>query len=150
MHKGRLLKAIRGLDLETVRFCLRAEPELLDVQAPNGQGVLQLACGVETSDQEERQRKQVDLVRDLIAHGLDPLVMKPDSCGELSLVWFAAARGRNPILVEELVSRGARPDGLYAACYSEDVVMIELLVRLGVDLEPVVHSHHVGLQRGRE
>jgi len=59
----------------------------------------------------------------------------PDLCKP---IWFATARGRNATLVKYLIDRGAKPTGLYAAGWWEDIKILNMLVDAGADKEIVV------------
>jgi ankyrin repeat protein len=81
------------------------------------------------------ERASARIVNFLLDNGLDvnsARVMDDYPC---NTVWFAVARGRNRTLVKLLVDRGAKPNGLFAAGWYDDVDMIELLLRSGASID---------------
>ena len=110
---------------------LQRQPELLSVTDRSRRNLLHLACSVSCKDLGVSETVSAHLVNLLLDAGLDvdsPLTTDNYPCNS---VWFAVARGRNATLVELLVKRGARPCGLFAAGWHEDLKLVQLLLDLG-------------------
>ena len=142
MFKGRLFKAVKNLDREETAFCLAQEPELLHAVDQNGRNLLQIVLSVETVNSDHRTVRQIDLIDYSSAQGLDLHFVDRTKavCDQVNLVWYAVARSRNPVVVKHLLDRGVKPDGLYAAGWLEDTVLIELLGSYHIDVDPVIFN----------
>jgi uncharacterized protein len=135
MSKTRLFEAVKTGDLVETKKILEAKPELLKVWNDQGRNLLHLACSVDCKKLKKPETTAVKMVAFLLDRGLDIEEeggAGPDLCRP---IWFATARGRNGALVKYLIGRGAKPDGLYAAGWWEDIHILNLLVDAGADLE---------------
>jgi ankyrin repeat protein len=80
----------------------------------------------------------------LIEQGFDPKPMFVTPSGKASnsvnAVWFAATWGKNASVMKLLVGRGAKPLGLFAASYQEDIGTLKLLLKLGANIDEVAED----------
>jgi ankyrin repeat protein len=138
MSKTRLFDAVKYLDLAETKKILDAKPELLHVWNDQGRNLLHLACSADCKKLKKPESAAVKFVDYLLDRGFDieedggsgPELCKP--------IWFAVCRGRNHTLVKSMLKRGARPTGLYAAGWWEDIPILNTLVDAGADMEEVV------------
>jgi len=139
MSKTRLFEAVKNLDLEDTRRILDAKPELLRAWNDQGTNLLHLACSVDVKKVKKTGASAVKMVAFLLDRGLG--IEEPGGAGggdRMPPIWFAVCRGRNKALVKYMIDRGAKPTGLYAAGWWEDIDILTLLVKSGADLEEVV------------
>jgi ankyrin repeat protein len=126
------------LDLKETKRILEAKPDLLKVWNDQGRNLLHIACSVDCEDIGKPKSAAVKMVTFLLDRGFDIEQeggAGPDLCRP---IWFATAKGRNKLLVKLLIDRGAKPTGLYAAGWWEDIDILTLLVDAGADKEIVV------------
>jgi ankyrin repeat protein len=138
MSKTRLFDAIRNLDLAETKKILDAKPELAAVRSDQGRNLLHIACSVDCEAIGKPKSAAVKMVSFLLDRGFDIHEeggAGPDLCKP---IWFATAKGRNKPLVKLLLDRGAKPEGLYAAGWWEDIDILNLLIDAGADKEVVV------------
>ena len=138
MSKTRLIEAVKTLDLKETKRILEAKPELLKVWNDQGRNLLHLACSVECEELGKPEAAGAKIVAFLLDRGLDIEEeggAGPDLCKP---IWFATANGRNAAVVKLLIKRGAKPTGLYAAGWWDDVHILKLLIDAGADKEVVV------------
>lgn len=138
MSKTRLIEAVKALDLAAAKKILDAKPELLRVWDNRGRNLLHLACSVEPEDIGKPESAGVRMVAFLLDSGLD--IEEEGGAGRdlCKPIWFATAKGRNAALVKFLLERGARPTGLYAAGWWQDIKILNMLIDAGADVEEVV------------
>jgi hypothetical protein len=137
MSKARIIEAVTALDLPEVKRLADAKPELLRVWDVRGRNLLHLACSVDCGELKLPEKAAVKMVTFLLDEGLDIEEdggAGPDRCKP---IWFAVCRGRNATLVKYLIARGAKPTGLFAAGWWEDIHILKLLVSAGADMETV-------------
>lgn len=138
MSKTRIIEAVRNLDLESTKELLSAKPSLLNATDRQGRNLLHLACSASCTNLKVPEAVSARMVNFLLDSGLDVespvLVGRCDIC---TAIWFAVARGRNPTLVKLLIKRGAKPTGLYAAGWYEDIELLDLLIRAGATIDVV-------------
>jgi hypothetical protein len=135
MSKTRLFEAIKHLDLAETKKILAAKPELEKVWNEQGRNLLHIACSVDCEDIGKPQSAAVKMVTYLLDRGFDIEEdggAGPDLCKP---IWFATAKGRNKALVKLLIDRGAKPNGLYAAGWWEDIDILNMLLDAGADKE---------------
>ena len=135
MSKTRIIEAIKALDLPEVKRILKAKPGLLRVWDPRGRNLLHLACSVDCEELGLPDSKATKVVAFLLDQGLDIEEhggAGPDICRP---IWFAVCRGRNAGLVKYMIKRGAKPTGLYAAGWWEDIQILKMLVEAGANME---------------
>jgi ankyrin repeat protein len=135
MSKTRLFEAVKNLDLAETKKILDAKPELLKVWNDQGRNLLHLACSVDCKKLKKPEASGARMVTYLLDRGLDIEEdggAGPDLCKP---IWFATARGRNHTVVKLLLKRGAKPTGLYAAGWWEDIPILNTLVDAGADME---------------
>jgi ankyrin repeat protein len=140
VSKARILEAVRHLDVEGTMALLDRQPSLLSVTDRSGRNLLHVACSVSCQDLGVSEAVSARLVNLLLDRGLDvdsPLLTSGYPCNS---VWFAVAKGRNVTLVELLVKRGARPCGLFAAGWHEDLKLMQLLIDLGAIVDERVED----------
>lgn len=135
MSKTRLFEAVKNLDLVEAKKILDAKPALLDVWNDQGRNLLHLACGADCKKLRKPESAAARMVTYFLDRGLD--IEKeggagPDLC---TPIWFATARGRNHTVVKLLLTRGAKPTGLYAAGWWEDMPILNTLVDAGANME---------------
>ena len=140
MSKARILEAVRRLDVDATTALLERQPSLSSVTDRSGRNLLHLACSAPCKDLGVSEAVSARLVNLLLESGLDvdsPLLTNGYPCNS---VWFAVAKGRNATLVELLVQRGARPCGLFAAGWHEDLKIVQLLIDLGAVVDERVEE----------
>jgi uncharacterized protein len=138
MSKTRLFEAVKNLDLKETKKILAAKPELLRAWNPQGRNLLHLACSADCEEMGKPRSAAKNMVAFLLDSGLDIEAeggAGPDLCKP---IWFATAKGRNLTVVKYLLERGAKPTGLYAAGWWEDIDILETLIDAGADKEIVV------------
>lgn len=138
MSKTRLFEAVKVLDLAATRKILDAKPELLRVWDDRGRNLLHVACSVEPEDVGKPESAGVRMVAYLLDRGLD--IEEEGGAGRdlCRPIWFATAKGRNAALVKYLLDRGAKPTGLYAAGWWQDIKILNMLIDAGANVEEVV------------
>jgi ankyrin repeat protein len=135
VSKARLLEAVRRLDVEATTALLQRQPSLLQATDRSGRNLLHLACSASCKDLGVSEAVSVHLVTLLLDSGLDVDSVLTKDDYPCNSVWFAVARGRNASLVELLVKRGARPCGLFAAGWHEDLKLVQMLIDLGAAVD---------------
>ena len=136
MSKTRIIEAVKNLDLESTKTLLEAKPSLLAVTDAKGRNLLHLACSASCEKLKVPESVAARMVNLLLDRGLDvesPLLV--DGCDTVNALWFAVARGRNRTLVKLFIKRGAKPNGLYAAGWWEDIDILDLLIRAGATID---------------
>ena len=138
MSKTRLIEAVKNLDLAETKKILAAKPELEKVWNDQGRNLLHIACSVDCEDIGKPKAAAVKMVTFLLDRGFD--IEQEGGAGSdlCKPIWFATAKGRNKPLVKLLLDRGAKPTGLYAAGWWEDVDILNMLIDAGADREVVV------------
>ena len=138
MSKTRLFEAVKNLDLAETKKILDAKPELLKVWNDQGRNLLHLACSVDCEDIGKPKSAAVKMVTFLLDRGFD-IEQEGGAGSDLCRpIWFATAKGRNHAVVKLLLKRGAKPTGLYAAGWWEDIDILNTLVDGGANMEEVV------------
>jgi len=138
MSKTRIIEAVKLLDLKQLKEILAAKPKLLTVWDDRGRNLLHLACSVECEDVGQPETAAVRMVTFLLDRGLDIEELGGAGRDRMPPIWFAVCRGRNARLVKYMIKRGAKPTGLYAAGWWEDINILNLLIDAGADMEEVV------------
>ena len=138
MSKTRLIEAVKTLDLKETKRILEAKPDLLKVWNEQGRNLLHIACSVDCEDIGKPKSAAVKMVTFLLDRGFD--IEQEGGAGSdlCKPIWFATAKGRNKPLVKLLIDRGAKPTGLYAAGWWEDIDILKLLVKSGANMEELV------------
>jgi len=138
MSKTRLIEAVKNLDLVETKKILNAKPELLTIWNDQGRNLLHLACSVDCKKLKKPESAAAKMVTYLLDRGFD---IEQDGGAGSDLckpIWFATAKGRNHTVVKLLLKRGAKPTGLYAAGWWEDINILNTLVDAGANKEEVV------------
>lgn len=141
MSKTRIIESVKGLDVESTRRLLDANPLLLTVTDRNGHNLLHLACSASAGKLHAPDTNSVRLAKLLLDRGLDlESSVGRDACTPL---FFAVQRARNLQLVKALISRGARPanapcGGLFTAAWWGDRDIIKSLIDAGANIDIVV------------
>jgi ankyrin repeat protein len=137
MSKTRLFEAVKALDLARTKKILAAKPDLLRVWDDRGRNLLHLACSVEPEDVGKAESAGVKMVAFLLESGLD--IEEEGGAGRdmCKPIWFATAKGRNAALVKFLLKQGAKPTGLYAAGWWQDIKILNMLIDAGASIEVV-------------
>lgn len=138
MSNAEILRVVGALDVTGARAILGRQPELARVVDDRGWTLLHVACAANARELGVSPGRSLAMVKLLLAHGLDPDAELVADGDRLNPVWFAVARGRNRAVVELLARLGARPTGLFAAAWCEDLAMIALLLRHGAELDEYV------------
>lgn len=145
MSKTRILKAAKALDLATVKELLHADPALLKVVDRTGRNLLHIACSVDCKRLKLPDSAAVRLADLLLDRGIDiESYVRDRSCkAHCTPLFFAVARSRNTALIKHLLNRGASvkhaPGGcLFAAGWYDDVKHLDILLRAGAEIDPVV------------
>lgn len=138
MSKTRLIESVKALDLSEAKRIVKAKPDLLRVWDSRRRNLLHLACSVDCEDLGQKESAAVRVVAFLLDAGLDIEELGGAGPDSMPPIWFAVCRGRNRALVKYMIDRGAKPTGLYAAGWWEDIDILKLLVRSGADMEEVV------------
>ena len=149
MSKARILESVRRLDVEATTALLERQPALLSVTDRSGRNLLHLACSAPCKDLGVSEAVSARLVSLLLDRGLDVDSSLLTSGYPCNSVWFAVAKGRNATLVELLVQRGARPCGLFAAGWHEDLKLVQLLIDLGAVVDESVDEETRSCIAGR-
>ena len=138
MSKTRLIEAVKNLDFAEVKKILDAKPELENVWNDQGRNLLHIACSVDCEALGKPKSAAVKMVSFLLDRGFD--IHEEGGAGSdlCKPIWFATAKGRNAPLVKLLLDRGAKPEGLYAAGWWEDIDILNLLIDAGADTEVIV------------
>jgi hypothetical protein len=135
MSKTRIIEAVKALDLPDVKRILKAKPELLRVWDPRRRNLLHLACSVDCEELKLPETAAVKVVGFLLDEGLDIEELGGAGPDSMPPIWFAVCRGRNHTLVKYMIKRGAKPTGLYAAGWWEDIHILKTLVEAGANME---------------
>jgi ankyrin repeat protein len=134
-----LTAAVRGLRCDEVARGLDERPDLLGHRDKSGRTWLHLCCSVQGAGD-----TAVPLAEALLDRGLgidDPAFTEDEGNWHATPLWYAVGRGRNLPLATFLLHRGASPAHcLWAAAFSDDLAMIDLLVDHGADLEAVAEG----------
>ena len=135
MSKTRLIEAVKMLDLKETKRILEAKPELQQVWNDQGRNLLHIACSVDCEDIGKPKSAAVKMVEFLLDRGFD--IEQEGGAGSdlCKPIWFAVAKGRNLSVVKLMLSRGAKPTGLYAAGWWEDIKILNTLIDAGADME---------------
>ena len=136
-----LLEATRWLDLPAIQWMLEANPALRDVRAPNGAGLLHVACKASPERCGVTAAEQVRVVRHLLRIGLP--IDEPLGRDAVTPLFLAVAQARNGRLIDLLIDQGAQVSaapggGLFAAAWWDDVKNLERLIRAGAEVDVVV------------
>ena len=138
MSKTRAIEAVKALDLPVLKSVLEKKPDLLRLQDDGRRNLLHLACSVDCKKIKLPERAAVKVVGFLLDEGLDIEELGGAGPDSMPPIWFAVCRGRNKTLVKYMIDRGAKPTGLYAAGWWEDIEILNLLIDAGADKEVVV------------
>jgi ankyrin repeat protein len=135
MSKTRLFEALKMLDLKETKRILEAKPALQEVWNDQGRNLLHLACSADCKKLKKPESAAAKMVAFFLERGFD---IEQDGGAGSDLckpIWFAVAKGRNLTVVKLLLSRGAKPTGLYAAGWWEDIDILNMLIDAGANVE---------------
>jgi len=142
MSKTRLFNAIKSLDVEAVSALLDSHPELAKAKDDRRRNALHFLCGLPASDKTET--RSLALARLLLDRGFDvnePAFVEEGGAFKATPLWYALSRGRNLPLAKFLLKRGSTPENcLWTAAFDDNVEAIDLLVKAGARLDPVVED----------
>jgi len=142
MSKTRLFNAIKSLDVEAVSALLDSHPELAKAKDDRRRNALHFLCGLPASDKTET--RSLALARLLLDRGFDvnePAFVEEGGAFKATPLWYALSRGRNLPLAKFLLKRGSTPENcLWTAGFDDNVEAIDLLVKAGARLDPVVED----------
>jgi len=142
MRKTRLFAAIKSLDVDAVSALLDAHPELARAKDVRRRNPLHFLCGLPVAD--KSLPRSLALARLLLDRGLDvnePAFVEEGGAFKATPLWYALSRGRNLPLAKLLLKRGSSPEYcLWTAGFHDDVEAIDLLVKAGARLDPVVED----------
>ena len=130
--KTRLIDLVKAFDAPGVDQALTESPQLLAWRGDRGRNWLHLLCGVEIAPGRD-PAASVRTAEVLLQHGIDLRdIAFTEGDWQATPVWFCISRGRNLVLAEWLLGRGADPNhALWAAGWNNDLAAIDLLVRHG-------------------
>jgi ankyrin repeat protein len=138
--RARLFRSIKALDVRAVAALLEADPALGRSTDDRRRNPLHFLCSLPAHPATTRRSRAV--ARRLLDAGLD--VNGPafvEGVFQATPLWYAIARGRNLPLARFLLARGSTPEHcLWAAAFADDLEAIDLLVRHGASLDPVVED----------
>lgn len=134
VSKTSLTESVRNHRWREVAQDLAARPDLLDVRGDRGRGWLHLACMAPPAGDPADSVRLADLLIDL-GLGIDDAAFTEGEW-QATPLWHAISRGRNLLLAEHLLKRGANPNFcLFAAVWNADNAAIRLLLDHGADIE---------------
>ena len=140
MSKTRLFQAIKALDVDAVAALLDAQPELIRVIDDRRRNPLHFLCSLPADPR--TSTRALALARRLLDAGLD--VNAPafvEGVFQATPLWYAISRGQNLPLARFLLKHGSTPENsLWAAAFADNVEAIDLLVKSGASLDPVVED----------
>jgi uncharacterized protein len=132
-----LTKDVRAMRVDQVERSLDERPDLLSHRDKRGRTWLHLCCSIEGAGD-----AAVPSARALLERGLgidEPAFTEGE--WHATPLWYAVGRGRNLPLATFLLENGASPEHcLWAAAFSDDLRMIDLLIDHGADLEAVAEG----------
>jgi ankyrin repeat protein len=137
MSKTRLFQAVKSLDLDSTREILESQPGLLHVRDNKGWNLLHLACSADCRELKVPEARAVQMADYLLDRGIDieSTNVSDKVCDSMPVIWFAVCRGRNHTLVKHLIQRGAKPMGLYAAGWWQDLEILDTLIQAGAEID---------------
>ncbi len=142
MSKTRLFGALKALDVEAVSALLDAHPKLAQVKDERRRNALHFLCGLPASDKESA--RSLALARLLLDRGFDvnePAFVEEGGAFKATPLWYALSRGRNLPLAKFLLKRGSTPENcLWTVAFDDNVEAVDLLVKAGARLDPVVED----------
>ena len=137
-----LTESVKGFRHREVAAALAENEELLAWRDTRGRSWLHLCCATDPSRGGRRAADSVRTADVLLEAGLD--IDEPafrEGSWQATPLWFAVARGRNPVLVKALLERGAEPNHcLWAAAFNSDLRAIDRLVAAGAEIDPVTEG----------
>ena len=139
--KTRMEALVRAWDWRAVEAALAETPALAEVRDRRGRNWLHIAAMAELTPGRDAtgSLRTADV---LLARGfaIDDAAFAEDEF-RATPVWHAVAFGKNPALLEHLLTLGASPlHSLWAAAYNDDVAAIRLLARFGAPLNGVAEG----------
>ncbi len=138
MSKTRIIEAVKNLDLPTTKELLKVKPSLLTVRNHQGRNLLHLACSAKCKELKVPETTASRMVNFLLDCGMDIEEEGLSGRDPCKPIWFAVCLGRNLTVVKLLIKRGAKPTGLYAAGWWEDIKILDVLIRAGTPIDVVV------------
>ncbi len=140
MSKTRLFQAIKALDADAVAGLLHAQPELIRAVDDRRRNLLHFLCSLPADPR--TSARALALARRLLDAGLD--VNAPafaEGAFQATPLWYAISRGSNLPLARFLLKHGSTPENsLWAAAFADNLEAIDLLVKSGASLDPVVED----------
>jgi len=141
--KTRLAECVRELRSNEILAGLEAKPELLAYRDERGRNWLHLCASIDTRKKKGlRQVDAIPLAKGLLSLGID--VNEPaftEGTWHATPLWYAVGRGRNHALARFLLASGSTPEHcLWAACFNEDLGMLQILVDARAYLEAVAEN----------
>ena len=143
ISRTRLQVLVREFRWDEVSAGLREKPELLEYRDERGRNWLHLCASVDVAVKRGLDpQDSVRLAGDLLDLGID--VNGPaftEGSWQATPLWYAVGRGRNRPLAQFLLASGSTAEHcLWAACFREDLKMLQLLVDAGAPLEAVAEG----------
>jgi ankyrin repeat protein len=141
MSKTALIESVKQLAIENTKRILAERPDLLHVTDRQGRNLLHIASAASTQRLGKSKATQVRLVSYLLDQGFEiDLTFGKD---DVTALFAAVARARNPLLVKLFLERGADVNkapggGLFAAAWWDDVENMKLLIAAGARIDIVV------------
>jgi ankyrin repeat protein len=143
--KSALFGAAKAWDAALVRAQIDASPDLVRAVDAKGRAALHLACGVKPDTPDRGETDGVKTVTALLEAGADLELAAPGEEDEgdfrATPLWFAVARGENPVLVRFLLKRGADASfSLWAVVWRDDEAMCRELLKSQPRLNLLAHG----------
>jgi uncharacterized protein len=132
--KTALFNAAKTWDAATVTALLKDAKELVHATDPKGRTALHIACGVEQGARALGEEHGLKTVGALLKAGADlhavQAIRDGDEDFSATAVWWAASWGKNPKLVDFLLTRGAIADNcLWAIVWRDDAEMMKRVLK---------------------
>lgn len=140
MSRTALFKAAWNWDTATLVRVLERSPALIEAQDASGRRALHVCAKRPWPEHKAESVQGLETLRVLIEAGTPADVVQPiPEDGEIfpaTPLWYAVAHGRNPEMTRVLLDRGCSPQHcLFAAVWTDDVDILQMLIRAGAPLE---------------
>jgi ankyrin repeat protein len=137
---NKFIKAIKSLDLASIKELLQQQPEWIEWQEEGGKNALHYLCGVNVSDDPQKAETSLQILKLLLKAGMNINsihTIKGEGCDFFATpLWYAYTRGRNEKLYTYLLKQGADPDNcMFAIAWNDDVKAAELFKKYGATIE---------------
>lgn len=137
---NKFIKAIKRLDLATVKALLQKEPMWISWADDSGKNALHYLCGLAIGDNPQKTGASLQLLKLLLENGMDINAVHriaDPGCDffPATPLWYAYAKGRNETLYRYLLEHSANPANcLWAIIWNDDVEAAELFKKHGAKI----------------